>query len=55
MKKYELNCDMIQLLFGSYLSEINQHIPLWYYGILLPEQEEYSLPSLLDIFIDGLK
>ena len=46
---------MIQLLFGSCLSEINQHIPLQHYGILLPEQEECSPSSLLNISMDNLK
>ena len=46
---------MILLLFGLCLSEINQHIPLWHYGILLPEQDECRLSSLLNISIDELK
>ena len=46
---------MILLLFGLCLSEINQHIPLWHYGILLPEQEECSMSSLLNIYINELK
>ena len=55
MEKYESNCHKIRLLFGSCLSEINQHIPLWYYGILLPEQDECSMSSLLNVSIDELK
>ena len=55
MDPCESNCHMIRLLFGSCLSEINQHIPLWHYGILLPEQEECSMSSLLNIYIDELK
>ena len=46
---------MIRLLFGPCLSEINQHIPLWNYVILLPEQEESSISSLLNVSIDDLK
>ena len=46
---------MIRLLFGSCLSEINHHTPLWCYGILLPEQEECSMSSLLNISIDEFK
>ena len=49
------NCHMIRLLFGSYLSEINQYIPFWHYGILLPEHEDTSLSSLLNISLDDLK
>ena len=55
MEKYESNCHMIRLLFGACLSEINQHIPLWYYGILLSGQEKCSLSLLLNISIDELK
>ena len=46
---------MIRLLFGSCLSEINRNIPIWHYGILLPEQEEYSISSLLKTYIGELK
>ena len=55
MEKYESKCRMIRLIFGSCLSEINQHISLWHYGILSPEQEEVSMPSLLTISIDEFK
>ena len=46
---------MIRLLFGSCLFEINQHITLWHSGVLLPEQEECSISSLLNISIDESK
>ena len=55
MEKYKSNCHMIWLLFDSCLSEINQYIPLCHYGILLPEQEECNMSSLLNISIDELK
>ena len=55
IEKYESNYYIIRLLFGACLSENNQRISLWYYDILLPEQEERSLLSLLNIFIDELK
>ena len=55
MDHYEQNCHMIRLLFGSYISEINQHIPLQHYGILLPEQSKYSLSSFFNIYTDDLK
>ena len=45
---------MIRLLFGSYLSEVNQYIPFWYYGILLPKHEGISLSSLMNKSLDGL-
>ena len=54
MEKYESNCLLIQLLFGSCLSKIDQHIPLWHYSILLSDQEKYSMSSLLNISIDEL-
>ena len=55
MDNYESNCHTIRLLFGSCLSEINQYIPFWYYGILLPRKEDSSLSSLLNISLDDLK
>ena len=52
MDHYESNCHIIQLLFNSCLSEINQYIPFWHYGILLPNHENTSLSSLLDTSMD---
>ena len=46
---------MIWLLFDSCLSEINQYKPLCHCGILLPEQEECNMSSLVNISIDELK
>ena len=55
MEKYE----SIVIWFGCYLvhgvPEINQYILLWRYGILLPEQKECSISSLLNIYINELK
>jgi len=55
MDPCESNCHMMRLLFGSCLSEINQYIPFWHYGILLPKHEDTSLSSLLNISLDDLK
>ena len=55
MDPCESNCHMIRLLLGSCLSEINQYIPFWHYGILLPKHEDTSLSSLLNISLDDLK
>ena len=55
MDPCESNCHMILLLFGSCLSEINQYISFWRYGILLPKHEDTSLSSLLNISLDDLK
>ena len=43
------------MLFGSCLSKINQYIPFWHYGILLPKHEDTSFSSLLNISLDDLK
>ena len=40
MKDCEANCVVLRLLLGSYLSDINKYMPIWHYGILLPEEEE---------------
>ena len=55
MDNYEPNCHTIWLLFGSCLSEVNQFIPFWHYGILLPREEDSSLSSLLNISMDDMK
>ena len=56
MEDCEANCVVIRSLFGSYLSDINKNMILWYYGILLPEEEEdCSLSYLLNLTIDELK
>ena len=55
MDPSESNCQMIRLLFGSCLSEINQCIPFWHCVISLPKHEDTSLSSLLDISLDNLK
>ena len=46
---------MIRLLFDSCLSEINQYISFWHYGIILPKHEVTNLSSLLNISLDDLK
>ena len=52
---YESNCHIIRLLFGSCLSEIDQCIPFWHYGIILPKHEDSSISTLLNIFLNDLK
>ena len=56
MEDYEANCIVLRSLLGFCLSDINKLMPLWYYGILLPkEEEECSLSYLLNITIDEMK
>ena len=56
MEDCEVNCVVLRSLFGSCLSDINKNMPLWHYGILLPEEEEdCSLSYLLNLTIDELK
>ena len=56
MEDYEANCVVLRSLLGSCLSDINKNMPLWHYGILLPEEEEdCSLSYLFNLTIDELK
>ena len=56
MDDYESNYIVLRIILGSYLSDINKLMPLWYYGILLPEEEEdCSLSFLLNLTIVELK
>ena len=57
MEDCEANCVVLRLLLGSCIYDINKNIPLWYYGILLPEEEEEdcSLSYLLNLTVDELK
>ena len=56
MDDYESNCIVLRSILGSCLSNINKLIPLWYYDILLPEEEEdTSLSCLLNLTIVQLK
>ena len=56
MENCEANCIVLRSLLGSCLSDINKNMPLWYYGILLPEEEEdCSLSYLLNSTIYELK
>ena len=56
MEDCEDNYVVFRTLFGSCLSDINKNMPLWHYGILLPEEEEdCSLSYLLNLTIDELK
>ena len=49
MEDCEANCVVLRSLFGSYISDINKNMPLWRYGILLPEvEEDCSLYYLLN-------
>ena len=56
MDDYESNCIVLRSILGSYLSDVNKLMPLWHYGIILPEAaEECSLCSLLNLTIVELK
>ena len=56
MEDFEANCIVLWPLLGSYLSDINKLIPLWHYGILLPEEKKYFILSyLLNLTTDELK
>ena len=56
MEDCEANGVVLRSLFGSCLSDINKNMPLWYYGIPLPEEEEdCSLSYLSNLSIDELK
>ena len=56
MDDYESNCIVLRSIFGSCLSYINKLMPLWYYGILLPETvDECCLCSLLNLILVELK
>ena len=56
MEDCEDNYVVFRTLFGSCLSGINKNMPLWHYGILLPEEEEdCSLSYLLNLTMDELK
>ena len=56
MEDCEANYVVIRSLLGSYLFGINKNMPLWYYGILSPEEkEDCNLSYLLNLTIDELK
>ena len=56
MDNYESNCITIRSILGSCLSDINKLMPLWYYGIILPEIKEVdSLSILMNLKIVSLK
>ena len=56
MDDYESNCVVLRSIFGSCLSYINKLMPLWHYGILLPEKaDECCLCSLLSLTLLELK
>ena len=56
MEGREANCVVLRSLLGSCLSDIDKNMPLWRYGILLPEEEKYCILSyLLNLTIDELK
>ena len=53
MEDCEANCVVLRSLLGSCLSDIDKNMPLWYYGILLPEEKE--LLSMLNLKIGVFK
>ena len=56
MDDYESNCIVLRSILGSYLSDINKLMPLWHYGIILPEVvEKCCLCSLLNLTLVELK
>ena len=56
MDNYESNYIVPREILGSYLSRINKLMPLWYYSILLFEEEEdCSLLFMLNLQISELK
>ena len=56
MDDYESNFIVLRSISGSCLSNINKLMPLWHYGIILPEAaEECSLYSLLNLTIVELR
>ena len=56
MDDYESIFTVLRTILGSCLSDINKLMPLWYYGILLPEvEEDCSLWFLLNLIIVKLK
>ena len=56
MEDCEATCIVLRSLLGSYLSDINKLMPLWYYAIRLPEEEvDYSHYYLLNLTIDELE
>ena len=56
MNDHGSNCIVLISILGSCLSDINKLMPLWYYGIILPEAaEECSLYSLLNLTIVELR
>ena len=55
MDDYESNCNVLRSILGSCLSYINKSMPLWYYGILLPEVDDDILSYLFNLTIVQLK
>ena len=55
MKNYESNCIVLRTILGSCLSDINKLMSLWYYVIILPEEEDYSQCFMLNLIIGELK
>ena len=52
MEDCEADCIVLRSLLGSCLSNINKLLPLWHYGIMLPEEEEdCSIYYLLNLTI----
>ena len=56
MDDCKANYVVIRSLLGSCLSDINNNMSLWHYGILLPEEEEdCSLAYLLNLTFDEFR
>ena len=55
MDNCKSNSIVLSEILGSCLSDINKLIPLWHYGIPLPEEEDSSLYFFLNLTILELK
>ena len=55
MEDCKANYVVLRSLLGSCLSDINKNMPLWHYGILIPEEDDCSLSYLLNLTIDELE
>ena len=55
MNNHETNYIVLRSILGSCLSYINKLMPLWYYGILLPEVDDDILSYLFNLTIVQLK
>ena len=55
MDNLQSNIITLRVSLGSYISEINNHMPLCYYGVLLHEVEISSQFAILFLTLNELK